>query len=180
MHYSKDHRNYFQTSKGHVTEIIWKVNRIPTHYGVAYESVHSLARGHVISVPGIIRWIPPFPCSLTPFLFSDLVKTSNPNPLPTTLFRCFDHIIDLFSIINGSLLSKLGKCSPLHSKAILMLWKVDSFLHSKLVHLLYEAVHSLLLHHHLPLAQHSKVYCLNYGNQQPLINTNIYQEKDNF
>ncbi len=27
-----------------------KVNRIPTHYGVAYESVCSLARGHVIRV----------------------------------------------------------------------------------------------------------------------------------
>ncbi len=30
--------------------IIKKVNRIPTHCGVAYESVHSLAIGHVIRV----------------------------------------------------------------------------------------------------------------------------------
>ncbi len=44
------HRTYFHTSKGHVTWIIKKVNRIPTHCGVANESVHSLARGHVIRV----------------------------------------------------------------------------------------------------------------------------------
>ncbi len=47
-HSSLDHRTYFQTSKGHVTWIIWKVNRIPMHCGVVYESVHLLARGHVI------------------------------------------------------------------------------------------------------------------------------------
>ncbi len=41
---------YFHTSKGHVTRIIKKVNRIPTHCGVAYESVRSLARGHMIRV----------------------------------------------------------------------------------------------------------------------------------
>ncbi len=44
------HRTYFYTSKGHVTWIIKKVNRIPTHCGVAYESVCSLARGHMIRV----------------------------------------------------------------------------------------------------------------------------------
>ncbi len=44
------HRAYLQTSKGHVTWIIKKANRIPTHYGVAYESVCSLARGHVIKL----------------------------------------------------------------------------------------------------------------------------------
>ncbi len=43
-------RSFFQTSKGHVTWIIKKVNRIPTRCGVAYQSVHSLARGHVIRV----------------------------------------------------------------------------------------------------------------------------------
>ncbi len=47
---SIDHRNYFQTSKGFVTLIIWKVNRILTHCGVAYESVYSLARDHVTRV----------------------------------------------------------------------------------------------------------------------------------
>ncbi len=41
-------RTYFHTSKGHMTWIINKVNRIPTHCGVAYESVRSLARGHLI------------------------------------------------------------------------------------------------------------------------------------
>ncbi len=45
-HSSIDHRNYFQTSKDHV--IIEIGNNIPTHWIVAYESVHSLARGHVI------------------------------------------------------------------------------------------------------------------------------------
>ncbi len=49
-HSSIDHRTYFQTSKGHVTWIIWKVNSIPTHCGLAYESIHSLARGHMIRV----------------------------------------------------------------------------------------------------------------------------------
>ncbi len=49
-HSSIDHRNEFQISKGHVTWIKEKVNRIPTHCGVTYESVHSLARGHVIRV----------------------------------------------------------------------------------------------------------------------------------
>ncbi len=44
------HWTYFHTSKGHVTWIIKKVNRIPTHCGVANESVCSLARGHVIRV----------------------------------------------------------------------------------------------------------------------------------
>ncbi len=33
-----------------MTWIIKKVNRIPTHCGVAYESVHSHSRGHVIRV----------------------------------------------------------------------------------------------------------------------------------
>ncbi len=33
-----------------MTWTIKKVNRIPTHCGVAYESVHSLSRGHVIIV----------------------------------------------------------------------------------------------------------------------------------
>ncbi len=33
-----------------MTWIIKNVNRIPTHCGVAHESVHSLARGHVIRV----------------------------------------------------------------------------------------------------------------------------------
>ncbi len=46
------HWTYFHTSKGHVIWIIKKVNRIPTHCGVAYESVHSLSRGHVIRVCG--------------------------------------------------------------------------------------------------------------------------------
>ncbi len=40
----------YHTSKGHVTWIIKKFNRIPTHYGLSYKSVHSLARGHVIRV----------------------------------------------------------------------------------------------------------------------------------
>ncbi len=44
------HRTYFHTSKGHVTCIIKKVNKITPHCGVAYESVCSLARGHVIRV----------------------------------------------------------------------------------------------------------------------------------
>ncbi len=44
------HLTYFQTSKGHVTWIIKKVNRIPMHCGVAYESVCSFARGHVVRV----------------------------------------------------------------------------------------------------------------------------------
>ncbi len=44
------HRTYFHTSKDHMTWIITKVNRIPTHCGVAYERVCSLARGHVIRV----------------------------------------------------------------------------------------------------------------------------------
>ncbi len=48
MHLIIDHQNYFQTSKGHVTWIIWKVNSIPMHCDVAYECVHSLARGHEI------------------------------------------------------------------------------------------------------------------------------------
>ncbi len=50
IHSSINHRNYFQTSKGHMTWIILKVNRIPTHCGVAYECVHSFSRGHVIRV----------------------------------------------------------------------------------------------------------------------------------
>ncbi len=33
-----------------MTWIIQKVNGVPTHCGVAYESVHLLAKGHVISV----------------------------------------------------------------------------------------------------------------------------------
>ncbi len=41
-HSSVDHRNCLQTSKGHVTWIIEKVNCIPTHCGVACKSVHSL------------------------------------------------------------------------------------------------------------------------------------------
>ncbi len=44
------HRTYFHTSNGHVTWIIKKINRIPMHCRVAYESVHSLDRGHVIRV----------------------------------------------------------------------------------------------------------------------------------
>ncbi len=48
------HWTYFHTSKGHVTWIIQKVNRILTHCGVAYESVRSLSRGHVIRV---YNWI---------------------------------------------------------------------------------------------------------------------------
>ncbi len=44
------HRTYFHTSRGHMTWIIKNVNRIPTHCGVAYESICSLARGHVIGV----------------------------------------------------------------------------------------------------------------------------------
>ncbi len=47
--FSIEHRNYFQTSKGHMTWIIWKINSIPTHYGVAYESVpsHAIVWGHM-------------------------------------------------------------------------------------------------------------------------------------
>ncbi len=64
LHSSIDHRNYFQTSNCHVTWIIKKVNSIPMHCGVAYESVHSLARGHVIRVCGYydsdkLIWINP-------------------------------------------------------------------------------------------------------------------------
>ncbi len=33
-----------------MTWIIYKANRIHTHSGVAYESVHLLARGHMIRV----------------------------------------------------------------------------------------------------------------------------------
>ncbi len=36
-----------------MTWIIKKVNRIPTHCGVAYESVCLLVRGHVIRVWGV-------------------------------------------------------------------------------------------------------------------------------
>ncbi len=49
-HSSIDQRNYFQTSKVHMTWIIQKVNNIPMHCGVAYENVHSLARCHLIRV----------------------------------------------------------------------------------------------------------------------------------
>ncbi len=48
-----DHQNYFQTSKGHVTGLyIESLNifSIPTHGGVAYKSIYSLARGHMIRV----------------------------------------------------------------------------------------------------------------------------------
>ncbi len=56
------HWTYFHTSKCHVTWIIKKVNRIPSHCDVIYESVHSLARGHVIRVwwlhcNGKIHWV---------------------------------------------------------------------------------------------------------------------------
>ncbi len=44
------HHTYFHTSNGHMTWIIKKVSRIPTHCGVACESICSLARGHVIRV----------------------------------------------------------------------------------------------------------------------------------
>ncbi len=44
---SIDLQKYFQTSKAHMTWIIQKVNRIPTHCGVAYEGFYSLARSHV-------------------------------------------------------------------------------------------------------------------------------------
>ncbi len=40
-HSSIDHWNYFQTSKGHVTGIILKVNRILTHCGMPYKRIHS-------------------------------------------------------------------------------------------------------------------------------------------
>ncbi len=40
----------FHILKGHVTLIMRKVNRIPMHCGVAYESVCSLASGHLIRV----------------------------------------------------------------------------------------------------------------------------------
>ncbi len=40
QHFSIDHRNYFQTSKEHVTWIILNVNGIPKDCGVAYEIVH--------------------------------------------------------------------------------------------------------------------------------------------
>ncbi len=33
------HQTYLRTSKSHVTKIIKKVNKIPIHCGVAYESV---------------------------------------------------------------------------------------------------------------------------------------------
>ncbi len=49
------HWIYFHTSKGHIAWIIKKVNRIPTHCGVAYESVRSLARGHMIRVWHVIN-----------------------------------------------------------------------------------------------------------------------------
>ncbi len=41
---------YFHTSKGHMTWIIKKVNSIHTHCGVAYESLNSFVRGHMIRV----------------------------------------------------------------------------------------------------------------------------------
>ncbi len=50
FHSSIDHQNSFQTSKCHMTWIIQKVNSIFMHYGVAFENVHSLGRGHVIRV----------------------------------------------------------------------------------------------------------------------------------
>ncbi len=52
---SISHITYFHISKVHMTLIIKKVNRIPTHCGVAYESVPSLARGHVIRVWTIVK-----------------------------------------------------------------------------------------------------------------------------
>ncbi len=50
---SMDNQNYFQTSKGYMTLIMEKVKSIPVHCGVAYESVHLLARSHVIRVCGM-------------------------------------------------------------------------------------------------------------------------------
>ncbi len=44
------HQTYIHTSKGHVIWFIKKVNRIPTHCRVAYKSIFSLARGHMIRV----------------------------------------------------------------------------------------------------------------------------------
>ncbi len=43
------HRTYFHTSTDHVTWIIKKVHKIPTHCGVPYESVSSLAKSHMDS-----------------------------------------------------------------------------------------------------------------------------------
>ncbi len=63
------HRTYFHTSKGHVTWIIKKVNRIPTHCGVAYESVRSLARGHMIKV-----WMASYQCLKIPFQTERIYK----------------------------------------------------------------------------------------------------------
>ncbi len=45
-----NHQNYFQTSKGHITWVIYKVNRIPMHCGVGYERVHFLDRGQTLGV----------------------------------------------------------------------------------------------------------------------------------
>ncbi len=53
------HRTYFHTSKGHVIWIIKKVNRISTDCGVAYESVRSLARGHVCGHLSLVTGVIP-------------------------------------------------------------------------------------------------------------------------
>ncbi len=66
------HRTYFHTSKGHVTWIIKNVNRIPTHCGVAYESVGLLARGHVIRIWETFSIIILF----NPFMYRDTLAMS--------------------------------------------------------------------------------------------------------
>ncbi len=67
LHSSIERHNYFQTSNGNMTWIIQNVNRILTHCGVAYESVHSLVRGHVIRACPIYDIINIYQCTLPLF-----------------------------------------------------------------------------------------------------------------
>ncbi len=55
--YIIDHQNYFQTSKGHVTWIIQKVNRIPTHCG-DHRNYFQTSKGHVTWIIQKVSRIP--------------------------------------------------------------------------------------------------------------------------
>ncbi len=71
-HSSIDHWNYYQTSKGHMTWIIQKVNRIPMHFGMSYEYPHFWQRSCDSSVWGaglnsfvhIVHKVSPSPASI--------------------------------------------------------------------------------------------------------------------
>ncbi len=49
-HSSIDKRNYFQTSRGHVTWIVYRKLIVFLHIVVWHKRVHLVARGHVIRV----------------------------------------------------------------------------------------------------------------------------------